>query len=192
MGSNRLSVEAAAREARRQGLRPLVLTTRLEGEAREVARVLVAVLRECVESGRPAAPPVCLLAGGETTVTVRGDGQGGPEPGDGGGRGRGPCAASRGRRSWRASPPTASTGRSDAAGGIVDDRTASRAAALGLAPAAAFLAASDTRNFLGPLGDLIVTGPTGTNVVDLVALLAWPRPRAGAIIAWISAGEALP
>jgi len=77
VGSNRLSVDAAAREARRQGLRPLVLTTRLEGEAREVARVLVAVLRECVESGRPVAPPLCLLAGGETTVTVRGEGQGG-------------------------------------------------------------------------------------------------------------------
>jgi len=77
VGSNRLSVQAAAREARRRGLRPLVLTTRLEGEAREVARVLVAVLRECVESATPASPPVCLLAGGETTVTVRGDGRGG-------------------------------------------------------------------------------------------------------------------
>ena len=77
VGSNRLSIEAAARAARRRGLRPVVLTTRLEGEAREAARVLVAILRECVESGRPAAPPVCLLAGGETTVTVRGEGQGG-------------------------------------------------------------------------------------------------------------------
>ncbi|HYU42245.1 MAG TPA: DUF4147 domain-containing protein, partial [Vicinamibacteria bacterium] len=77
IGSNRISIEAAAREARRQGLRPLVLTTRLEGEAREVARALVAILRECVESGSPAAPPVCLLAGGETTVTVLGDGRGG-------------------------------------------------------------------------------------------------------------------
>src|SRR5204862_7884925 len=77
IGSNRLSVQAAAHEARGQGLRPLVLTTRLEGEARDAARVLVSVLRECVESGRPAAPPVCLLAGGETTVTVRGDGRGG-------------------------------------------------------------------------------------------------------------------
>jgi len=63
-------------------------------------------------------------------------------------------------------------GASDAAGGIADDTSAARAEALGLAPAAAFLAASDTRNYLGPLGDLIVTGPTGTNVVDVVALLA--------------------
>ena len=70
VGSNRLSLAAAAVEARRQGMRPLVLTTRLEGEAREVARALVAVLRECVEEGRPAAPPACLLAGGETRATV--------------------------------------------------------------------------------------------------------------------------
>jgi glycerate-2-kinase len=61
-------------------------------------------------------------------------------------------------------------GASDAAGGAVDDVTADRAEALGLAPAAAFLAENDSRNYLGPLGDLIVTGPTGTNVVDLVVL----------------------
>jgi hydroxypyruvate reductase len=171
VGSNRLSVEAAAREARRQGLRPLVLTTRLEGEAREAARVLVAVLRECVESARPAAPPLCLLAGGETTVTVRGDGQGGRNQ-------ELAVAAALALDAFPVPAVVASLatdgvdGASDAAGGIADDTTVSRAAALGLAPAAAFLAASDTRNYLGPLGDLVVTGPTGTNVVDLVILLA--------------------
>ena len=178
VGSNRLSVEAARREARRQGLRALVLTTRLEGEAREAARVLVAVLRECVESSRPAAPPLCLLAGGETTVTVRGDGQGG--------RNQelavaaAPCLAGFPVPAVVASLATDGVdGASDAAGGLADDTTVARAAALGLAPADAFLAASDTRNYLGPLGDLIVTGPTGTNVVDVVALLAGPlrRPR---------------
>jgi hydroxypyruvate reductase len=65
-------------------------------------------------------------------------------------------------------------GASDAAGGIADDTSVARAASLGLAPAAAFLAASDTRNYLGPLGDLVVTGATGTNVVDVVVLLAGP------------------
>jgi hydroxypyruvate reductase len=63
-------------------------------------------------------------------------------------------------------------GASEAAGGIADDTSAARAASLGLAPAAAFLGASDTRNYLGPLGDLVVTGATGTNVVDVVILLA--------------------
>ena len=173
VGSNRLSVAAAAREVRRQGLRPLVLTTRLEGEAREAARVLVAVLRECLESSRPAAAPVCLLAGGETTVTVRGDGQGGRNQ-------ELAVAAAQALAGFPVPAVVASLatdgidGASDAAGGIADDTSASRAAALGLAPASAFLAASDTRNFLGPLGDLIVTGPTGTNVVDVVALLAGP------------------
>ena len=100
VGSNRLSVEAAAREARRQGLRPLVLTTRLEGEAREAARVLVAVLRECVESARPVAPPA-LPPGrgrddghrarrrpGRSQPGARGGGGPGPRrvPGPGGGR----------------------------------------------------------------------------------------------------------
>lgn len=174
VGSNRLSVEAAAREARRWGLRPLVLTTRLEGEAREVARVLVAVLRECVEAGRPARAPVCLLAGGETTVTVRGDGRGGRNQ-------EMAVAAAEGLAGFPVPAVVACLatdgidGASDAAGGVVDDRTAARAARAGLAPASAFLAASDSRNYLGPLGELIVTGPTGTNVVDLALLLAGPR-----------------
>jgi glycerate 2-kinase len=173
VGSNRLSIEAAAREARRRGLHPLVLTTRLEGEAREVARVLVAVLRECVQASRPATPPVCLLAGGETTVTVRGDGQGGRNQ-------ELAVAAAQCLAGFPVPAVVASLatdgidGASDAAGGLADDTTVARAAALGLAPAAAFLTASDTRNYLGPLGDLIVTGATGTNVVDVVALLAGP------------------
>jgi len=173
VGSNRLSIAAAAREARRLGLRPLVLTTRLEGEAREAARVLVAILRECVESSRPAAAPVCLLAGGETTVTVRGDGQGGRNQ-------ELAVAAAQALAGFPVPAVVASLGTdgvdgaSDAAGGIADDTSTARALSLGLAPAAAFVEASDTRNYLGPLGDLIVTGPTGTNVVDVVTLLAGP------------------
>ena len=63
-------------------------------------------------------------------------------------------------------------GASDAAGGVADGESADRARALGLAPPAAFLAASDSSGFLAPLGDLIVTGPTGTNVVDLTVLIS--------------------
>ncbi len=171
VGSNHLSVAAAAREARRQGLRPMVLTTRLEGEAREAARVLVAILRECVETSRPAATPVCLLAGGETTVTVSGTGRGG--------RNQELAVAAAEALSGFPTPAVVASfgtdgidGASDAAGGVVDDETTTRAAALGLAPAAAFLVDNDTRNFLGPLGDLILTGPTGTNVCDVVVALA--------------------
>jgi len=171
VGSNRLSVDAAAREARRAGLRPVVLTTTLEGEAREVAPALVGVLRECIETGRPARPPVCLLAGGETTVTVRGDGRGGRNQ-------EIAVAAVEPLARCPAEAVVASLatdgidGASDAAGGVVDRGSAQRARDLGLAPASAFLAASDSHGFLAPLGDLIVTGPTGTNVVDLTVLLA--------------------
>jgi glycerate 2-kinase len=171
VGSNRLSVEAAAGAARRQGLRPLVLTTRLEGEAREVARTLTAVLRECVENGRPAPPPVCLLAGGETTVYVTGSGRGGRNQ-------ELVLAAAEPLATFPVPAVVASLatdgidGNSDAAGGVADDRSLARAAALGLAPPSAFLAENDSRSFLGPLGDLIVTGPTGTNVIDLTVLLA--------------------
>jgi hydroxypyruvate reductase len=171
IGNNAIAVAAAEREARRQGLRARVLTTRLEGEAREASRVLVAVLRECVETGRPAAPPVCLLAGGETTVTVRGPGRGGRNQ-------EIAVAAADPLSRFPAHAVVASLatdgvdGASDAAGGVVDQETAREAAALGLAPPAAFLAASDSTSFLGPLGGLIVTGPTGTNVVDLTVLLA--------------------
>lgn len=171
VGSNTLSLDAAAREAKRLGLRPLPLTARLEGEAREVARALVAILRECVERGRPARPPVCLLASGETTVTVAGEGRGGRNQ-------ELVVAAVPGLADFGAPAVVASLasdgidGRSDAAGGVADDQSLRRARELGLAPPHVFLANSDSNAFLGPLGDLIVTGPTGTNVLDLVALIA--------------------
>jgi glycerate 2-kinase len=171
VGNNSLAVEAAEREARSRGLRARVLTTRLEGEAREASRVLVSVLRECVESGRPLAPPLCLIAGGETTVTVRGPGRGGRNQ-------EIAVAAVDPLSSFPAHAVVASIatdgvdGASDAAGGVVDQETGREAAGLGLAPPAAFLAASDSSSFLGPVGGLIVTGPTGTNVVDLTVLLA--------------------
>ena len=176
VGGGRLSVEAAAHEARRRGLQPTVLTTRLEGEAREAARVLVAILRQRVEEGAPGSAPVCLLAGGETTVTVRGAGQGGRNQ-------ELAVAAAQALDGFPGPAVVASLatdgidGASDGAGGVVDDTTLARGVGLGLAPPSAFLAASDTRNYLGPLGDLILTGPTGTNVADIVALLATRRAR---------------
>lgn len=171
VGSNRLSVEAAAAAAEKAGFRPVVLTTRLEGEAREVGRALVSILRECTEANRPAAPPVCLLAGGETTVTVLGQGRGGRNQ-------ELVVAASEALAAFHAPAVVASLatdgidGMSEAAGGVVDVLTSRRAAQIGLAPPAHFLATSDTTSFLAPLGDLIVTGPTGTNVMDVTVLLA--------------------
>jgi hydroxypyruvate reductase len=178
VGSNRWTVEAAAQEARRQGLRAVTLTTFLEGEAREVSRALVSVLRECVESGTPGEAPVCLLAGGETTVTVRGDGLGGRNQ-------ELVVAAAEPLAAFPAHAVVASLatdgidGVSGAAGGVVDHDSLRRARQMGLAPPPVFLSVSDSAGFLAPLGDLIMTGPTGTNVVDLTILLAGDskRPR---------------
>lgn len=180
VGSNRLSLAAAEAEARRRGLRTLRLTSRLEGEAREVARALVSVLHECAESGVPARPPVCLLAGGETTVSVRGDGRGGRNQELAVASAR-PLAALPRHAVVAALASDGIDGYSDAAGGVVDDRSLERAAEDGLEAPESCLARSDSRSWLDGLGDLLITGPTGTNVVDLVLLLCGdrrgPRPR---------------
>jgi glycerate 2-kinase len=138
IGSNRRSLDACDREAAQLGYKPLLLTSHLKGEAREVARALVAVLRECASTGAPVLPPVCLLAGGETTVTVRGDGYGG--------RNQEMATAAAEELDGFPLPAVAAflgtdgiDGRSDAAGGVVDDETAACARRLGLAPPGAFL-----------------------------------------------------
>jgi hydroxypyruvate reductase len=170
VGSNRLSLAAAAREARRAGFHALALTDRLEGEARAAGHTLLAILRSCVETGSPAPPPVCLLASGETTVTVSGHGRGG--------RNQElvlSCVA--GLAGFPRPAVVASLasdgidGNSAAAGGVADDSSLRRARERGLAPPGAFLAENDSNGFLAALGDLIVTGPTGTNVLDLSLFL---------------------
>ena len=114
---------------------------------------------------------MCLLASGETTVSVRGAGRGGRNQ-------ELVVACVEPLASFRCPAVVASLatdgvdGHSDAAGGVADDESLARARELGLAPPQAFLAASDSNGFLAPLGDLIVTGPTGTNVLDLSVLLA--------------------
>jgi hydroxypyruvate reductase len=170
VGGNRLSLEAAAGEARRAGFHVRVLTDRLEGEAREAARELLAVLLRCLETGRPARRPVCLMASGETTVSVRGRGRGG--------RNQElvlACVTSLARFPRPAVVASLATdgvdGNSDAAGAIADDTSLARARARQLAPLRVFLAENDSNGFFGALGDLIVTGPTGTNVLDLSVFL---------------------
>ena len=170
VGSNLVACQAAAAAAARLGLHSLVLTTFVEGEAREVGRVLAGVLREVDASAHPLARPCCIVAGGETTVTVRGQGLGG--------RNQELClSAAYGLRSLNdvlfASIGTdGNDGPTDAAGAFVDGRTLDRAAALGLEPAR-YLANNDSYTFFDRLGDLIRTGPTNTNVNDLYLLFAF-------------------
>ncbi|HEX2482688.1 MAG TPA: MOFRL family protein, partial [Methylomirabilota bacterium] len=164
IGNNGLVVDAAVAEARRVGLTPCLLTRRLQGEAREVARVFASLLDEtargCLIEGRPA----CLIAGGETTVTIRGRGTGGrcqefalalvPE------------LASMRDVVVLAAGTDGSDGPTDAAGAVVDTTTAERARGKGM-DARRALAENDSHPFFAALGDLVMTGPTGSNLMDL-------------------------
>lgn len=168
VGSNRLSLEAAASAARELGYRPLILSSRLQGEAREAARFLAAVAGECRLSGDPVAPPACLLAGGETTVTLRGAGKGGRNQ-------ELALALALELEGWPGlaglSGGTDGTdGPTDAAGAVSDHTTVERARARGLDPRE-YLEGNDSYTFFDVLGDLVRTGPTRTNVMDVQILL---------------------
>jgi len=171
VGSNRLAAEAAAARARDGGLNALLLSTFVEGEAREVARVAAALAKELVAHDRPVARPACLVWGGETTVTVRGGGKGG----------RNQELALAAALALDGLPGVilvalgtdGTDGPTDAAGAVISGETMARARALGLDPVAS-LRENDAYPFFDALGDLIRTGPTGTNVNDLLFLFVFP------------------
>lgn len=169
IGSNRLALDAAAAAARSLGYRALILSSTMQGETREVARVHAEVLREIVSSSRPVKRPACLLSGGETTVTVRGRGKGG--------RNQEFALAAALRLSGLREVAVLSAGTdgtdgpTDAAGAIADGETVARAIKLGLSPFD-HLVNNDAYPFFDALGDLVKTGSTGTNVMDLHILLA--------------------
>lgn len=168
VASNAQAVEAAAEKARALGYNSLVLSTFIEGETRETARMHTALAKEIIRSGRPVRRPACLISGGETTVTIHGPGLGG--------------------RNQEFSLAAAieidglddvvvlsggtdgTDGPTDAAGAIADSTTARRGRALGLEPEP-YLRNNDSYHFFQPLGDLLVTGPTFTNVMDLHLVL---------------------
>lgn len=168
IADNAVACDAAARAAAARGLHPLVLSTFVQGEAREVARVLAAIAREVAQFNRPAARPACILAGGETTVTVRGAGKGG--------RSQELALAAAIEIAGmegvvvQSAGTDGTDGPTDAAGAVADGSTLARAAARGM-DARTFLANNDAYNFFQPLGDLVVTGPTNTNVNDIMLLL---------------------
>ena len=170
VGSNLLACEAAAQAAAGDGFNTLILSTYVEGEAREAGRVLAGILREVDASGHPLQRPCGIVAGGETTVTVRGAGHGGRNQ-------ELALSAAFGVQGLEnvllASIGTdGSDGPTDAAGAWVDGTTLERALAQGLDPAAA-LAQNDSYTLFDQLGNLIRTGPTNTNVNDLYLLFAW-------------------
>ncbi len=169
VGSNRLALDAAAEEARNLGYRTRIFSSSLEGETREVASQQAQLLRETLASERPDSAPVCILSGGETTVTVTGAGKGGRNQ-------EFALAAAAGIAGLEnvavlSAGTDGTDGPTDAAGAIATGSTISRAQQLGLS-AAAHLARNDSYSFFDKLGDLIRTGPTGTNVMDVHVMLA--------------------
>jgi hydroxypyruvate reductase len=170
VGSNAIAALAAVDRAKELGFNPLLLSTYIEGEAREIARFFVGVAKELIYEGRPVPRPACVVAGGETTVTIRGEGKGGRNQ-------EMALAAAMGIAGLDdviiACLATDGTdGPTDAAGALADGSTVARAQALGLDPAA-YLADNDSYHFFEALGDLLITGPTNTNVNDLTFVFAW-------------------
>jgi glycerate 2-kinase len=170
VGSNRQAADAALAAARTEGFNTLLLTTYLQGEAREVGRILAAIARELAVSGHPLARPACVVAGGETTVTLRGDGKGGRNQE----LALAAIADLDGLRDVAlvALATDGGDGPTDAAGAVVTGTTAERARALAL-DSLDHLARNNAYPFFAALGDLLLPGPTQTNVNDLAFMFAF-------------------
>lgn len=168
VGSNAIALAAARDEARRRGYQPLVLSSRIAGDTRQVAGVHAAIAAEIAASGQPVAPPACVISGGETTVALRGDGRGGRNQ-EFALAAALALAGTTGITVFSAGTD-GTDGPTDAAGAVADGNTVERAAARGLS-AAQMLERNDSYPFFEGLGDLVLTGPTGTNVMDLRLLL---------------------
>jgi glycerate 2-kinase len=175
IGDNASAARAAAVRARALGFHSLLLSSFIQGEAREVGRALAGLAQGIAAGQSEIVPPACLVLGGETTVTLKGQGQGGrnQELVLAAGLALGGYALPAGVTAAVVSFGTDGTdGPTDAAGGVGTADTFSRAASLGLDLRAA-LAANDSYPCLAALGDLLVSAPTGTNVNDLMLVLCW-------------------
>lgn len=168
IASAALSLEAAAAMARTHGVEAAILSDAIEGEARDVAQVHAAIAREIVQRNRPFPRPVVLLSGGETTVTLRGSGRGGRN---------GEFLLALAIALDGVEGVTALAGDTDGidgsednAGAYVDGTSAQRLREAGIDPQAA-LADNDAYGAFEAIGDLLMTGPTGTNVNDFRAIL---------------------
>jgi hydroxypyruvate reductase len=168
VGTNIQALIAAAKAAEHKGYQTLILSSVVEGEAREVVKMFTAFAKEVRNSGNPIPAPACILCGGETTVTIQGEGKGGRNQ-------EFALAAAMNIDGLEnivvlSGGTDGTDGPTDAAGAIADGRTMARAGAMQLDPLD-FLRRSDSYHFFQPLGDLIITGPTRTNVSDVYMVL---------------------
>ncbi|MEW6077391.1 MAG: glycerate kinase [Thermodesulfobacteriota bacterium] len=165
---NMKAILAARDRARQLGYEPVILSTLIEGETLEIARMHAAIAREVRLSGNPVRPPACILSGGETTVTLRGSGRGG--------RNQEFCLAVAGDIAetdgivMLSGGTDGTDGPTDAAGAVIHRDLLRRATALGLDPRA-YLDNNDAYAFFRQTGGLLITGPTGTNVMDIRIML---------------------
>jgi len=164
VGSSRLALDAAARQARQSGFRTLILSSTIEGETREIARMHAAIAREIAVSGQPIKPPACIITGGETTVTLKGGGLGGRNQ-------EFVLAAAIDIAGLEnvvvfSAGTDGTDGPTDAAGAIADGQTLSRNP-----EARQYLDDNNAYRYFEPLGDLVMTGPTNTNVMDVRIVL---------------------
>jgi hydroxypyruvate reductase len=170
VGSNLSAAQAALKQAEEEGFHPYLLRADLQGEARDAAFELATYLRQTRQTGDPVPPPACIVAGGETTVTLRGDGKGG----------RNSELALAAVTELADFPGvmlvTLATdgedGPTDAAGAVVTGEAYRRARSLGMNPTG-YLGRNDSYSFFEALGDLLKPGPTGTNVNDLTFLFTF-------------------
>lgn len=169
IGSNILALEAAEEEAQKLGYKTLILSSMIEGETKDIAGAHTAIAREIVKTGRPLSPPCCIISGGETTVTIKGKGMGG--------RNQEFCLVAAMDISDMAENVVilsggtdGNDGPTDAAGGLVDPLTIDRGESSGIS-AAEYFNNNDSYNFLKQTGDLLITGPTKTNVMDVRMVL---------------------
>jgi hydroxypyruvate reductase len=164
IGSNRMALDAAAVKAKELGFKTLILSSSIEGETREIAAMHAAIAREMRQSANPLKAPACIISGGETTVTLRGKGMGGRNQ-------EFALAAAVGSAGLKdvlifSAGTDGTDGPTDAAGAQSDGETLRRGP-----EALRRLANNDSYHFFEPLKDLIITGPTGTNVMDIHLIL---------------------
>jgi len=170
VGSNQTATQAAVRQAKKEGLNTLSLTNYLQGEASQAGKFLGSILRQIAIQNQPIPRPACIVVGGETTVTIKGNGVGGRNQE----LALGAVADLHGLTNIAliTLATDGGDGSSDAAGAVVTGDTFSRAISNNLDPEV-FLSNNDSYNFFLPLGDLLRIGPTQTNVNDLTFLFAF-------------------
>ncbi len=164
IGSNLLALRAGEREASSLGLHTIILSSSIVGDTREAAQFHAAIAKEVLSSAHPLPRPACIISGGETTVMIKGKGLGGRNL-------EFTLAAALEIQGLEkivvlSGGTDGTDGPTDAAGAIADHTTVKRGRAMGLDPKA-YLENNDSYSFFQKLGDLLITGPTQTNVMDV-------------------------